>query len=224
MNDNMVSKTDPEHVKGLGNNVAPPRFVLFVAVLIAITLVLALWRDVDWGRAFLLGFDIASVVFMVSLVPLLRAHSPHTMREHAAENDANRMFLLALSVVVMLAILAAVAGELTAKGAPNVPIVVGTLTLAWFFANTVFALHYAHEYYLEGSKGGLDFPSYEDDDDPDYWDFLYFAYTCGMAFATSDVNVCSRRMRKIVTIHCIAAFGFNIGVLAFSVNTISGAG
>lgn len=221
----MVSKTDPQHVKGLGNNVAPPRFLLFVAVMIVITLALALWRHVEWGRSFILGFDIASIVFMVSLAPLLRAHSAGDMREHAAENDANRVFLLALSIVVMLAILVAVAGELMAKGKPSIPVVVGTLTLAWFFANTVFALHYAHEYYLEGSEGGLDFPSYKDDDeDPDYWDFLYFAYTCGMAFATSDVNVCSRRMRKIVTIHCIAAFGFNIGVLAFCVNTISGAG
>lgn len=212
---------DIQHIKGLGNNIAPPRFLLFVAVLVAMTAFM--WRSEDFGRAFILGFDVAASVFILSLFPLLRAHSAGEMREHAAENDANRLFLLAVSVVVLLAILAAVAVELAAKGAPNVPIVVGTLTLAWFFANTVFALHYAHEYFLEGSKGGLDFPNYKDDeDDPDYWDFFYFAYTCGMAFATSDVQVCSRRMRKIVTIHCIAAFGFNIGVLAFSVNTLSG--
>lgn len=219
----MTSKNDPDHVKGLGNNIAPPRFVLFVVVLVAMALVLS--RFGDLGRAFILAFDVASVVFMVSLTPLLRAHDADRMRLHAAENDANRIVLLAISMVVMLAILAAVAGELAAKGAPDVPIVVGTLTLAWLFANTIFALHYAHEYYMDGSKGGLSFPSYKDDsDDPDYWDFIYFAYTCGMAFATSDVQVCSRRMRKIVTLHCFAAFAFNIGVLAFTVNTISGAG
>lgn len=220
-----IWQANPQHIKGLGNNVAPPRFLLFVAVLLTTMLVLALWRHTGWGRAFIIGFDVAAIVFLVSLAPLLRSHEPDAMRAHAAENDANRIFLLAISMVVMLAILAAVAGELMAKGAPDVPIVVGTLTLAWLFANTVFALHYAHEFYAEGSRGGLRFPGYKDEPaEPDYWDFIYFAYTCGMAFATSDVNICSRQMRKIVTIHCVAAFAFNIGVLAFSVNTISSAG
>ena len=51
---------------------------------------------------------------------------------------------------------------------------------------------------------------------PVYWDFVYFAFTCGMAFATSDVAITETHIRKIVTIHCLAAFAFNIGVLAFT--------
>jgi len=53
-----------------------------------------------------------------------------------------------------------------------------------------------------------------------HWDFAYFSFTCGMAFATSDVVVTESHMRKIVTIHCLAAFAFNIGVLAFTINVL----
>ena len=50
--------------------------------------------------------------------------------------------------------------------------------------------------------------------------FVYFAFTCGMAFATSDVQITSQHIRKVVTVHCLAAFAFNIGVLAFTINVL----
>ena len=42
-----------------------------------------------------------------------------------------------------------------------------------------------------------------------------------MAFATSDVEVTDVRVRKVVAFHCLAAFAFNIGVLAFTVNLLA---
>ncbi|HET7412054.1 MAG TPA: DUF1345 domain-containing protein, partial [Pararhizobium sp.] len=56
---------------------------------------------------------------------------------------------------------------------------------------------------------------------PVYWDFIYFSFACGMAFATSDVNVTETHVRKTVTFHCLAAFAFNIGVLAFTINLLA---
>ena len=41
-----------------------------------------------------------------------------------------------------------------------------------------------------------------------------------MAFATSDVQIASQRVRRVVTVHCLAAFAFNIGVLAFTINVL----
>jgi uncharacterized membrane protein len=43
-----------------------------------------------------------------------------------------------------------------------------------------------------------------------------------MTFQTSDVNIQSRRIRRVVTGHCLAAFVFNLGVLAFTINSIGG--
>jgi uncharacterized membrane protein len=87
------------------------------------------------------------------------------------------------------------------------------------FSNTIYALHYAHLAYLMPADGccGFEFPG---TDEPDYWDFVYFAFTCGMAFATSDVQINDQHVRRVVTIHCLAAFAFNIGVLAFTINVL----
>lgn len=202
----------------LGNRIAPPRFLLFTAVLIIAT-ILGL-RPLGTEHAFLVGFDVAATVFLAALSPLLRAHTTDEMKAHANANDANRAILLAVASLVVTAILVAVQLEVAAKGASNTLLIVVTLLLAWLFGNTVFALHYAHMYYLEDTEGGLDFAGPVDA--PDYSDFIYFAYTLGMTFQTSDTGVESRRMRRVVTIHCLVFFIFNIGVLAFSINSLGG--
>ena len=147
------------------------------------------------------------------------------MRRHANENDANRAVLLGLTGTIMLVILVAVAKELAGKN--SLPAIVGTvatLVLAWLFSNTVYALHYAHLFYSDTAtdeKGGLSFPGC---DQPDYWDFLYFSYTLGMCFQTSDVSITARRVRRAALGHSLAAFVFNIGVLAFTINVLGGSG
>ncbi|MEP6785864.1 MAG: DUF1345 domain-containing protein [Sphingomonadales bacterium] len=202
--------------KTLGQKIAPPRFLLFVAVLIVA--VAAAWPSLGPARAFIAGFDIAAAVFLASVAPMLRPKGAADMRRHAALNDANRVGLLGLATLVTLIILVAIAVELNVKGGPSVPLVVATLALAWLFGNTVYALHYAHLYYVEGSTGGLGFSGTEKS--PDYSDFIYFAFTLGMTFQTSDTSVDTRALRQVVTIHSLAAFVFNIGVLAFSINVL----
>ena len=76
------------------------------------------------------------------------------------------------------------------------------------------ALHYAHEFYGEGRDdriGGLIFPG---KDEPDYWDFAYFAFTIGMCAQVSDVTVSSKSVRRIVLVHSILSFIFNAALLA----------
>ncbi|MCY1555474.1 hypothetical protein D9M68_921440 [compost metagenome] len=102
----------------------------------------------------------------------------------------------------------------------EVPLILGSLMLAWVFANTVFAFHYAHLYYQQREKkdrAGLKFPG---GDTPDYWDFFYFSFTLGMTFQTSDVVINSPHMRRIALAHGMAAFLFNLGILAFAINTV----
>lgn len=42
-----------------------------------------------------------------------------------------------------------------------------------------------------------------------------------MTFQTADVQVTSRQMRRTILGHAMAAFVFNIGVVAFTVNVLS---
>lgn len=174
----------------------------------------------------MIGFDAASIVFLILMASLFRHGDAKSMRESAIRNDANRAGLLVITAIVMLVILVAVASELTARDAADplkVALIIATLSLAWGFSNMVYALHYAHIYYTADPGGqdfgGIDFPGTKE---PDYWDFTYFAFTLGMTFQTSDTDIRHRDIRRIATFHSLAAFIFNIGVLAFTINVMGG--
>jgi len=212
--------------KTIGNRIAPPRFVLLGALL---PLGFALWRTVfpgaTWQDALTMAFDLAAMVFLVSLLPLMRGFSVVEMRRHADENEANRALVLLIVTALAAAILAAISGELSAArsgdGVAMARLLV-TLALVWLFANTVYALHYAHLYYCGGDKpsghrGGIEFPGTQN---PDYRDFAYFACTLGMTFQTSDVQITWPRIRRLALVHSLAAFAFNIGVIAFTINAL----
>lgn len=209
--------------RGIGNRLAPPRFLVFILATIAGGLIASRWLPLR--EAGMIGFDVAAALFLASCVPLFR-HGAADMRDRALRNDANRAGLLGVTALVLIAVLFAIAAELASAEKTRVPIaalIVATLAIAWAFANMVYAMHYAHMFYSPGRSGedagGLKFPGA---DEPDYWDFTYFAFTLGMTFQTSDVEIGDSAMRRVATFHSLAAFVFNIGVLAFTINVLGG--
>ena len=212
----------------LGKSIAPPRFVLFLVLLpLALFAYRAALHATDWLDPLAMAFDFAAAVFLLSLIPLLRDSEAADIRKHAAENDANRVALLVITTVLTFAVMAAITGEL--KGAQaHEPVamakLIGTLLLIWLFANTVYALHYAHLFYSREDKtgkdaAGIDFPGTKT---PDYKDFAYFAGTLGMTFQTSDTSITAPKIRHVALLHSFVAFLFNIGVIAFTINTLGG--
>ena len=106
----------------------------------------------------------------------------------------------------------------------RVALVALTLLLTWLVTHVCFAFRYAHEYYerepdpSQGGVlvcGGLDFPGGQA---PDYWDFMYFSLVLGMTFQVSDVEITSRKLRRLATLHGLLGFMFNTVLLAFAVN------
>ena len=212
----------------IGNRLAPARFLLFLALLPAgFFAYRALVPAPHWGDAAAMAFDAAALVFLVSLIPLLVGDSDaEAMRAHSAGNDANRFLVLVLTTLLGFAVMAAIGGELPqARQGDHVAAakLVGTLLMIWLFANSVYALHYAHAYYARTEKGddsgGLEFPG---TNTPDYRDFAYFAFTLGMTFQTSDVAITSPTLRHAALLHSFGAFVFNIGVIAFAINLLGG--
>ncbi|MDO7843936.1 DUF1345 domain-containing protein [Sphingomonas immobilis] len=209
-------------IASLGRSIAPPRFVAFGVVLIA-GLAAAI-PTLGWSRGIMAAFDVAALVFLILVSRLLEHGEAAQMRKASIANDANRAGLLVITGVTMVAILAAVFKEMHDKDSLVIALVLATLVLSWLFSNTIYALHYAHLFYIEcdktgTDKGGIEIPECKE---PDYWDFLYFSFTLGMTFQTSDVDITSRRMRRVVLGQCLAAFVFNLGVLAFTINTLGG--
>ena len=211
-----------QHRRGIGNRIAPPRFLLFAAILIAGCIAAIPVLGARFGV--MAAFDVAALGFLLACLPLLRQQSHH-MRAAARQNDANRVALLIITITISLAVFAVIASVLVPPGAPEpgrLALVIATLALCWLFGNTVYALHYAHLFYTAqggADAGGLEFP---DTKEPDYSDFAYFAYCLGMTFQTSDVTITTRPMRRAVTFHCLAAFVFNLGIIAFTINALGG--
>jgi uncharacterized membrane protein len=205
----------------LGHFVAPWPFVIFGVALVAGICTLCPWIGIV--RGIMASFDCGAIAFLVVCVPLFNDDTTQ-MRQAAQNNDANRGSLLLVTTAVTGVILVSVATELLQKGRPRPPdlaLVILTLCLCWIFSNLVYALHYAHLYYTRDLTGkdcaGLTFP---DTAEPDYWDFAYFASCLGMTFQTSDVEINSKIFRRTSMFHCLGAFVFNLGVIAFTINIL----
>ena len=207
--------------KATGPAFLPWRYGIFL-LLCMTALGFCLW--LPWFQAIMAGFDVAALGYFATVPPLFRLDAAG-MRKQAEQIDADRVLLLALTAVIVKTILTAVAAELTQNEGPTgiaIGLIIATLFIAWLFSNMIYAIHYAHLFYDNnrgnGDRRGVEFPETKS---PDYWDFLYFSYTLGMTFQTSDVSIVDGHWRKVVIFHCTAAFVFNIGVIAFSINILA---
>ena len=178
-------------------------------------------------RAIVHAFPIAAAVYLVALGQMfVRCDSVDAIRRRARQEDQGRLGHLWTGIVVAVIAMLALVLELRAGpsgGWLELTACAATLALSWLFLNATFGLHYAHEYYGDDARrqarGGLEFPG---GGTPDYWDFAYFAFVLGMTFQVSDVQITSRRMRRIALAHGLLAFVFNVVIVAVSVNVVAG--
>ncbi|MGA9341588.1 MAG: DUF1345 domain-containing protein [Rhodanobacteraceae bacterium] len=194
------------------------------AVIFLVLAVSALLSDMHPALAVLLAFDIATLIFLCATTLMFATSRVASMRQRARTQDEGYWgFLLSSALVSVVALVALVMELHASKGGGVVEIVLAicSLLLAWLFVNTVFAVHYAHEYYGDGGgkRSGLEFPGTKQ---PDYWDFVYFAFVIGMTFQVSDVQISEREIRRVALVHALVAFFFNVIVIALSVNIVAG--
>ena len=191
-----------------------------------VALALLLHAGLRPASAVLLGFDLAAVVFLSLFARLFNRATPSRMRSQAQALDTGRWGVLWGGVLLAAVVLAALGNELhAASGSGPLELAVGVLSvvLSWLFLNVMFAVHYAHGYYGDyGDKhAGLEFPHTPK---PDYWDFTYFSIVIGMCFQVSDVQITSKYLRRVVLLHSVIAFFFNVFIIAITVNIVAGQG
>jgi len=200
------------------------RLLISIAVGTAITLLLMTtpWR---MSTKLLSGWDVGVGLYLILVYLQISGAPVSAIRRRAAIQDEGAAALLVLTPAAAIASLAAVVAELgnaqSSEGWLNLAIGMSTILLSWLFLHTIFALHYAHEYYGERSDdqiGGLKFPGLQG---PDYWDFLYFSFVIAMTSQVSDVAITSKVIRRVVNVHGVISFFFNISVLALTVNMVS---
>jgi uncharacterized membrane protein len=112
--------------------------------------------------------------------------------------------------------------HLSQRAPTHLALAAATIVLSWAAIHTTFALHYAHEYYRGGEVGGLAFPG-DGEQQPDYWDFVYFSFVIGMTAQVSDVGITDRMIRRTAIAHGVVSFIFNTALLALMVNIAASA-
>jgi uncharacterized membrane protein len=200
--------------------IARPR--LFVAAAIAI--VIPVFAPPEWGTTsrLLAGWDTGVVFYIASVSQLFARGGVDYMRRRAASEDEGRFAILVLTAIASLTSLGTIVALLGNSHAGDrhpaqLVLAIATILLSWGFIHIIFALHYANEYYGAESRKqvGMIFPK---DQDPDFWDFLYFSFVIGMTSQVSDVAVASKPVRRTVLAHGIISFLFNVTLLALVVN------
>jgi uncharacterized membrane protein len=179
----------------------------------------------------ILAWDIGVLVFLVLSAQLFVTASPDQMPAAAEAQQEGEWTIFGLTLAVVIVSFIAVSSEFgSIKGATpaervmRVTLVAVTLFLSWLVCHVTFAYRYAHEFYARdrggaGVDGGLDFPQ---EKEPDYLDFFYFALVLGMTFQVSDVQITSRKLRRVATLHGLLSFLFNTVIVAFTVNIAAG--
>lgn len=174
-------------------------------------------------------------LFMLGLswATIFSAH-PIEMKEIAKLQDNNRntifVFILAATLICLFVVVVLLKSTKVLSGTTltlHILLSIAAVISSWALVHTLFVFRYANLYYESAVEGksakkysqGLEFP---DEPEPDYLDFAYFSFVIGMTFQVSDVEISSKRIRRLALLHSLVAFAFNTVIVALSINVISG--
>jgi uncharacterized membrane protein len=206
---------------------ARPR--LFASALFGLTVIALLPAVLRFATRLLVGWDAGVALYLTLVYYLVAVSQVSHIRLRARVEDEGKTAILVLTAAAALASLGAIVAELgssstggSARSPAHLILATVTIVMSWAFTHTIFALHYAHDFYQEngGKGGGLAFPGREE---ADYWDFVYFSFVIGMTSQVSDVAIISKTMRRTASAHGIVSFVFNAALLALTVNIAASA-
>lgn len=245
LGESFAHQSSPDHQACPVATLKPPRrhiaFYVSAAAGVVAALAVGLWQQAtsqfeassvlfSLGLALPVGVDLFFAVYLAITFALLPRLSAEFLHKHAAEEDAPAPFILLVTLVAVAVSAVSLFMVLRADNPDAVLLVlsVASVVLGWFTVHTMWAMHYAYEYYerpvtgpgkgKSGSvTGGLDFPG---GDQPDGLAFLYFSYVIGMTAQTSDTAVTSNAMRRLVAVQSVISFFFNTIIVAAAVNIV----
>jgi uncharacterized membrane protein len=197
----------------------------FISIAIGVVAFFLLPGSLRLVTRLLFGWDIFVTFYLVlAYIMMFRCDLAH-IRRNAVLQDDGRFLILLVTALGAFASIAAIVFELGAshRSVPELTLATVTIALSWATVHTTFALHYAHDYYRGSKPGGLQFPSGDQHDHADYWDFVYFSFVIGMTAQVSDVGITDKTIRRTATAHGIISFVFNTALVALMVNIAASA-
>lgn len=206
---------------------------LYVSLILALVVLLTTRTRMAGFVSFLytwIAFAASNLIFAWIIISNLH---PKKVRSLASQEDFSTsiIFLFVISTAffslfTIVFLLQSIPGGL--KHGLNIHIALAAVAVfcSWALIQTVFTLRYAHLYYAAWhtnanpeTSPGLDFPNCRE---PDYFDFAYFSFVIGMTFQVSDVQITSKKIRRLALLHGLLSFIYNTVIVALSINIISG--
>ena len=199
--------------------------------LVTAVAVVALPLPMKWEFRVLLAWCVGLAVYLCLAWWLCRSFDAKRTRERAQAQDEPSVVLFLVLLLATAACVAAItvlmqqSRDLSGfQRGLHIGLSVLALAVSWLFIQTIFTFRYAHRYYFEEKQDEPDGPGlvFPGGLDPDYFDFLYYAHVVGMTSQVSDVQVTSHEMRHLTLVHSVLSFGFNMLILALSINVVAG--
>lgn len=199
-----------------------PRLLLATAVGLLVGFGLA--ARFEAVQCAVLGWNAGVWLYLLLIWVLMVRADADEVKEYAEREDESAGMVLVLVCMTAFASLAAIVLQLgSAKELSGGMLVlhyastVATVLGSWLLVGTIFAVHYTKMFYIADDDAlPLKFP--EETQKPLYWDLLYFSFTISAAVQTSDVQVMTTPMRKVVLAHTVLGFLFNLAILGLSIN------
>jgi uncharacterized membrane protein len=208
----------------------PPVLRRHARQIVAVIVGIIVWMVAPSGdpiTRLLIAWNAGAWLFIALALKMMAGATTAEIRHRAGVEDEGRTAVLVVTIAAAVASIVAIVAQMHAaqnlQGTDrlvNTGLALVTIFGSWLLVHFVFALHYAHAYYVGGHAGGdpgkgLQFSG---NGTPDYWDFLYFSLVVGTTAQTSDTGVTSHTMRRVVMVHGLLSFLFNTAVIALTVN------
>jgi uncharacterized membrane protein len=182
-----------------------------------------------WGfdERVLIGWNGAVILFLGMIyVWMGRKSAEEIQLRYQDEDPSGPLILIVVIAASLLSVLAIVEPLATLRHvaeperAWRVALVAVTLVGSWLLVPTMFTSHYADLFYSAPQDARpLTFPQTPM---PDFWDFAYFSFTIAAACQTADVSTTRTSIRRVVIVHEIIAFAFNVAIIGFAINITAG--
>ena len=207
-----------------------PRLIIAIGLAVLVSVILPPWLHLP--TRILCAWNSGIDFFLAITWWKMSRATPEKIRRYSESEYEGHLAIFMLVIAAACASVLAIGFLLTdKKGLSSTLLIlhvilsIMTIVGSWLLVHTMFAVQYAHSYYKyinhrhsEEITRGLDFPN---NDNPDYWEFLYYSFVVGMTSQVSDVETTSPNMRRLTLLHSILSFFFNTTILAMSINIIA---
>jgi uncharacterized membrane protein len=195
---------------------------LFVSMAVGGVAMLLTPGTTPWPLRSMIGWDAAALALLAQAWRILLTSDANTTKLRAGDEDPGHypVFLTAvLSSLFSLFAATLVLRMMRDQNSGGIWVVLAlvSVALSWLLTHTAYTFRYAHLYYTGTSDGGLCFPATPE---PCDLDFAYYAFTLGMAFQVSDVQVEAPEIRRTTLGHALVSFVFNTTILALALNVM----